>query len=168
MHIICTIRCMGSLRRLQRGRGRLPKAAPPAPAQQPTHRSAARPEITFHGRLIPVSVAARRLKVHPTTLRRRGVRGEVTLRRNAIGLGMTEEDLDEARRRPPPRGRPQGTAEADQEVIDRALAMRGEGLGYAEVARRLNAGGVPTARNGRQWWASSVRSLCIAAQSRRG
>lgn len=155
------------MRRIQRGRRRLPNVEPQSPPRQAIAQAAARRDA-FQGRLIPISEAARRLKVHPTTLRRRAAREEVTIHRGALGLGLTEDALADAMRQPSRRGRPQGTAEANPAVIDQVLTLRGEGVGYAEIARRLNAAGVPPARGGRQWWASSVRSLCTSAQARRG
>lgn len=83
-----------------------------------------------------------------------------------MGLGITEEELAQARRQAPRRGRPAGKAEAAPDVAARVLGMQKAGLSYAEIARRLNADGVPTARGGRQWWPSSVRSLCATLDAR--
>lgn len=83
-----------------------------------------------------------------------------------VGLGITEEDLARARKQVPRRGRPAGKTEGAPDVAARVLSMRDAGLGYAEIARNLNAEGVPTARMGRQWWPSSVRSLCATLDAR--
>lgn len=83
-----------------------------------------------------------------------------------VGLGVTEGELARARKQAPRRGRPAGTAEATPDAAARVLAMREAQLGYAEIARRLNADGVPTARGGREWWPSSVRSLCATLDAR--
>lgn len=120
----------------------------------------------YEGPLISVRTAARRLHVHPTTVRRRAARGQITLHQSTVGLGVTEEELARARKQAPRRGRPAGKAEATPDAAARVLAMREAQLGYAEIARRLNADGVPTARGGRQWWPSSVRSLCATLDAR--
>lgn len=168
MRIICTLGGMGFLRSLKRDRLQLRGVRPdhPSPRTQeaPGTPSSRAPVVLFEGRLVSVRDAARRLKVHPTTVRRRAARGDFTLHRNLVGLGMTEEDIRTARQQPPARGRPPGTAESEQATVERVLAMREAGVSYAEIARGLNADGVPTARAGRQWWASSVRSLWVAAQ----
>lgn len=94
------------------------------------------------------------------------MRGLITLEKSMVGLGMTEEELARVRKQTPRRGRPVGKPEATPDVAARVLAMREAGLGYAEIARALNADVVPTARGGRQWWPSSVRSLCATLDAR--
>lgn len=125
-----------------------------------------RDEHYDRGPLISVRTAARKLRVHPTTVRRRAARGQITLHQSMVGLGITEEELARARKQASRRGRPAGKAEATPDAAARVLAMREAQLGYAEIARRLNADGVPTARGGRQWWPSSVRSLCATLGAR--
>ena len=78
---------------------------------------------------------------------------------------MTDEEILAARQRPPARGRPPRTAESEEATIELVVALRDEGVSYAAIARNLNVANVPTARGGRQWWASSVRSLWLAAQT---
>jgi DNA invertase Pin-like site-specific DNA recombinase len=55
-------------------------------------------------------------------------------------------------------GRP---SSVDGELRDRIRSMA-SAHGLSETARRLNSEGVPTGHGGRQWWASSVRSVVQA------
>jgi hypothetical protein len=72
------------------------------------------------------------------------------------------ERLLAEQRRPPrershpsrPAGRPAAVA---PDVVKRIRADRAAGKSLAQIARDLNAGGVPTAQGGRQWWPSTVR-----------
>ena len=61
-------------------------------------------------------------------------------------------------------GRPRGRAAVSSTVADRILGLRREGSTLEEIAALLNWEGVPTARGGTQWWASSVRSALISRQ----
>jgi hypothetical protein len=45
------------------------------------------------------------------------------------------------------------------EVVARIRQERARGDSLAEVARRLNRDGIPTAQGGRQWWPSTVREV---------
>ena len=161
---------MSATRRPRRKRTRLPGLSPlsafrqPQPGRVPT--AGAPGEQYYEGPLISVRAAARKLRVHPTTVRRRAARGQIALHRSMVGLGITEDELTRAREQAPRRGRPIGKTEAAPEVAERVIEMREAGLGYAEIARRLNADGVPTARGGRQWWPSSVCSLCATLGAR--
>jgi DNA invertase Pin-like site-specific DNA recombinase len=56
-------------------------------------------------------------------------------------------------------GRPRSVPD---EVGARIVALRAEGKTWAAVAEVLNADGVRTGREGRQWWPSSARSSCMA------
>jgi len=47
-------------------------------------------------------------------------------------------------------------------VLERILKRRGEGAGYAQITRELNASGVKP-RKARQWGVMSVRSVCLRA-----
>lgn len=161
---------MSASRKPRRKRTRLPGLFQPSavqrsqPGRGPT---AGVPDEQYHeGPLISVRTAARRLRIHPTTVRRRAARGQITLHRSMVGLGITEDELARARTQAPRRGRPVGKTEAAPEVAAHVLEMRHAGLGYGEIARRLNADGLPTARGGRQWWPSSVRSLCATLDVR--
>jgi hypothetical protein len=67
------------------------------------------------------------------------------------------------KRRPAPKqaqpattGRPTALA---PEVAHRIRSERAAGRSLAEIARELNASGVPTAHGGVQWWPSTVRAV---------
>lgn len=45
------------------------------------------------------------------------------------------------------------------EVVVRIRQDYERGHGLAEIARRLNCDGIPTAQGGRQWWPSAVRAV---------
>ena len=47
----------------------------------------------------------------------------------------------------------------DAAVLDRIEAFRKSGLSLQAIADELNRAGVPTAHNGRRWYASTVRSV---------
>jgi Recombinase len=63
-----------------------------------------------------------------------------------------------ARLRPAParRGRPRKVPEL---VVERVEAAFTAGQSLGDIARELNAAGVPTAQGGRQWWPSTVRAV---------
>lgn len=46
-----------------------------------------------------------------------------------------------------------------QEVVDRIRLDHRDGRSLADIARTLNAEGVPTGHRGRQWWPSTVRAV---------
>jgi DNA invertase Pin-like site-specific DNA recombinase len=50
-----------------------------------------------------------------------------------------------------------------QRVRARIHRERKQGRSLSEIARRLNADGVPTAHNGKQWYPSTVKAV-LAAQ----
>jgi Recombinase len=52
------------------------------------------------------------------------------------------------------------------EVVARILDEHAGGTSLGEIARRLNADGVPTSQGGRQWWASTVRAVLLGRRSR--
>jgi hypothetical protein len=62
------------------------------------------------------------------------------------------------RRRPARSGR-RSTLPA--EVVARIRRERAQGDSLAEIARRLNRDGIPTAQSGRQWWPSTVRNILV-------
>jgi recombinase len=71
------------------------------------------------------------------------------------------ERRDSARpRRAKPRssGRP---AAVPDEIVNRIQAAHARGKSLGEIARDLNACGVPTAQGGRRWWPSTVRSILV-------
>lgn len=50
------------------------------------------------------------------------------------------------------------------DVVSRIRHESARGLSLAEIARRLDRDGIPTAQGGRQWWPSTVRAvLCRCA-----
>ena len=55
-------------------------------------------------------------------------------------------------------------------IVDRIRREHGAGRTLGEIARRLTAGGIPTAHGGRQWWPSTVRAVLArtVAQSKDG
>jgi hypothetical protein len=62
----------------------------------------------------------------------------------------------EPRPAPARRGRPRSVP---TDVIDRVQAAHKAGRSLGEIARELNADGVPTSQGGRQWWPSTVRTV---------
>jgi Recombinase len=46
-------------------------------------------------------------------------------------------------------------------TVERIRLEYARGCGLAEIARQLNAEGVPTAHGGRQWWPSTVRAVLV-------
>jgi hypothetical protein len=46
-------------------------------------------------------------------------------------------------------------------VIERIRLEYARGRGLADIARKLNEEGVPTAHGGRQWWPSTVRAVLV-------
>ena len=68
----------------------------------------------------------------------------------------------EARRtkRPPP-ARPGRKPGLPSEVVARIRDQHAEGKSLGEIARELNADGVPTSQGGRQWWPSTVRAVLV-------
>jgi hypothetical protein len=67
---------------------------------------------------------------------------------------------DPARGRRPRRqaGRP---ATLPESVAERIRLEYAHGRGLSEIARALNAEGVPTAHGGRRWWPSTVRAVLV-------
>jgi hypothetical protein len=63
-----------------------------------------------------------------------------------------------AKPRPAPsrRGRPR---QLEEQIVERIQGARAAGRTMGEIARELNARGVPTAQGGRQWWPSTVRAV---------
>jgi len=67
-----------------------------------------------------------------------------------------------AERGPPARpGRKPGLL---PEVVARIRDQHGEGESLSEIARKLNADGVPTSQGGRQWWPSTVRAVLVRSR----
>lgn len=63
------------------------------------------------------------------------------------------------KRRPPARpGRKPGLP---SDVVARIRDQQAMGKSLSEIARELNADGVPTSQGGRQWWPSTVRAVLV-------
>lgn len=73
---------------------------------------------------------------------------------------FVREYLEPARARAErrPAGRP-STLPAG--VVDRISLEYARGRSLGEIAKTLNADGVPTAHGGRQWWPSTVRAVVL-------
>jgi Recombinase len=71
-------------------------------------------------------------------------------------LAERTEEPRAPRRRPKRVGR-KPVLPAD--VVSRILHESAHGVSLAEIARRLNWDGIPTAQGGRQWWPSTVRAV---------
>src|SRR3954471_17752325 len=70
------------------------------------------------------------------------------------------ENTKRARLRPRPEPAKRGRlAAVPEELAQRIELEHGLGRSLGEIARHLNAEGVPTAQGGRQWWPSTVRSI---------
>jgi hypothetical protein len=69
-----------------------------------------------------------------------------------------------AERRPAkPAGR---KASVPPDLVERIRTEHTDGNSLGEIARRLNADGMPTAQGGRQWWPSTVRSVLVRTARR--
>jgi hypothetical protein len=53
-------------------------------------------------------------------------------------------------------------------ILARIARDRAAGKGYSQIARELQAAGVPTAQGGREWHASTVRAAHLRATQARG
>jgi Recombinase len=79
-----------------------------------------------------------------------------------IPVDELERLLAERRRhgkpRPTParRGRPRHVPD---QLVERIEAAHTAGQSLGEIARELNADGIPTAQGGKQWWPSTVRAV---------
>ena len=63
-----------------------------------------------------------------------------------------------------PAGRP---AALPRTVIERIRLEYARGRGLSEIARALNAEGVPTAHGGQRWWPSTVRAVVLRSATQR-
>jgi len=82
-----------------------------------------------------------------------------------IPVDELERVLDERRRQPAAERQPvlrPGRKEAVRaEIVARIRDERLSGRTYRDIARRLNADGVQTAQDGREWWPSTVRATFV-------
>ena len=51
----------------------------------------------------------------------------------------------------------------DGALLEEILLYRSRGMSYHKIADKLNKDGIPTLRNAEQWYASTVRNVCINA-----
>jgi len=49
------------------------------------------------------------------------------------------------------------------DIVARIRREHAHGASFAQIARRLNLDGIPTAQGGRQWWRSTVRAVLLRA-----
>ena len=138
-------------------------SAPPTAAEPPTViRSATRVERLAYTR----SQAAEALGISRSTFIRRVLPYVETIEMpwgaRLIPADELERLLAERRRpaKPGPtpalRGRPR---QLPEHVVERIQAAHAAGHTLGEIARELNADGVPTAQAGRQWWPSTIRAV---------
>jgi Recombinase len=50
-------------------------------------------------------------------------------------------------------------------VVDEILAAHQKGAGWSQIARDLNARGVPTAHGGAKWHPSTVRAVVMGSRA---
>jgi hypothetical protein len=89
-----------------------------------------------------------------------------------IPLSELERFLQE-RAVPParPSGAPapgRGRAGIPAQVLARIRALHAQGRSLGQIARQLDADGVPTAQGGRRWWPSTVRAAIARAERAEG
>jgi hypothetical protein len=64
-------------------------------------------------------------------------------------------------REPGEHGTPGRPPSLPRRVVEHIRLEYARGRGLADIARALNADGVPTAHGGRQWWPSTVRAVLV-------
>lgn len=109
--------------------------------------------------------AARILGVSLATLDRRVIPTIATVKTEWGARLIPKAEIDRylAERTEEPRAQPQPAARTGRkrtlpaEVVSRILHESARGASLADIARRLNRDGVPTAQGGRRWWPSTVR-----------
>jgi hypothetical protein len=69
-----------------------------------------------------------------------------------------------ARARQGPPARPGRRAGLPPAVVASIRDQATNGRSFGEIARGLNADGVPTSQGGRQWWPSTVRAVLVRAK----
>jgi len=112
--------------------------------------------------------AAEALGVSISTIDRRVVPSVHTVKtpwgQRLIPVGELEGFLRaylEPPREPGERGTAGRPPSLSRPVIERIRLEYARGRGLAEIARKLNEDGVPTAHGGRQWWSSTVRAVLV-------
>jgi Recombinase/Bacterial regulatory protein, Fis family len=66
-----------------------------------------------------------------------------------------------ARSKNKPAARPGRKSRVSAEIAARIRGERASGKSLGEIARELNAEGVPTSQGGRRWWPSTVRAVLV-------
>ena len=54
-------------------------------------------------------------------------------------------------------------SKVDGALREKILVYRDKGLSYRQIAEKLNSDGTPTLRKAKQWYASTVRSVCVSS-----
>jgi Recombinase len=154
-----------------RRRGRLGPRIPSTPRQAATPRAAEPPAAIRRATQVERLAytrgqAAEALGISRATFARRVLPYVQTIELPwgalLIPVDELERLLTENRRPAKPRsapalrGRPR---QLPEHVVARIQAARAGGKTLGEIARELNAIGVPTAQGGRQWWPSTVRAV---------
>lgn len=107
-------------------------------------------------RILGVSLATLDRRVIPTIATVKTEWGARLIPKAEIDRYLAERTEEpRARRRPAARTGRKRTLPA--EVVSRILHESARGVSLADIARRLNRDGVPTAQGGSRWWPSTVR-----------
>lgn len=114
--------------------------------------------------------AAEALGVSISTIDRRVVPAVDTVKtpwgQRLIPVGELHRFIEEhiEPRRTRPRRRPAGRPlSLPSSVVTRIRVEYARGRSLGEIARALDAEGIPTGHGGRRWWASTVRSVLLRA-----
>jgi hypothetical protein len=73
-------------------------------------------------------------------------------------LAERRQEARTTRRRP---ARPGRTPRLEPQLVARIRSEHAHGRTLGEIARQLNADGIPTAQGGRQWWPSTLRAVLL-------
>jgi hypothetical protein len=118
------------------------------------------------------SQAAEALGVSTSTFNRRVLPFIETLQMDGGTRLVPVDELERlvaARRQKPPArqgppARPGRRAGLPPAVVASIRVQAANGRTFGEIARSLNADGVPTSQGGRQWWPSTVRAVLVRAR----
>jgi hypothetical protein len=139
---------------------------PSAPPRATEQRTVIRPVERVERLAYTRSQAAEALGVSRSTFIRRVLPYVETIEMpwgaRLIPVDELERLLAERRRPAKPRAAPALRGRPRQlpaHVVERIQAAHAAGQTLGEIARELNANGVPTAQGGRQWWPSTVRAV---------
>jgi Recombinase len=144
----------------------LVESSPPEPAT--VRERAVTPAVQATDRVVRLAYtrtqAAAALGVSPATFARRVLplihTIEMPWGTELVPVDELERLVKERRRPPRPRARKRPARQrpaTSEDVAGRILADRQAGKSLGQIARELNAAGVPTAQGGAQWWPSTVR-----------